>query len=76
MRDEIIEILNSVHPEVDYETETNLIDGRIFDSFDVVTVVSELIDTYDVEITAECMTPENFNSVDAIVALIERLEEE
>ena len=76
MRDEIIEILKSVHPEVDYDNEENLIDGRIFDSFDVVTVVSELIDTFDVEITAEHMIPENFNSVDAIISLIERLEEE
>lgn len=76
MRDEIIEILKSVHPEVDYELEENLIDGRIFDSFDVVTVVSELIDAFDVEITAEHMIPENFNSVDAIVNLIETLEEE
>lgn len=76
MREDIIEILNSIHPEVDYESETNLIDGRIFDSFDVVSVVSELIDAFDVEITAEYMIPENFNSVDAIVALIEKLEEE
>lgn len=76
MRDEIIEILKSVHPEVDYDNEESLIDGRIFDSFDVVTVVSELIDTFDVEITAEHMIPENFNSVDAIISLIERLEEE
>lgn len=76
MRDEIIEILKEVHPEVDYDMEENLIDGRIFDSFDVVTVVGELMDAFDVEITAEHMIPENFNSVDAIVNLIERLEEE
>lgn len=76
MREDIIEILKSVHPEVDYDMEESLIDGRIFDSFDVVTVVSELIDAFDVEITAEHMTPENFNSVEAIVNLIERLEEE
>lgn len=76
MREEIIEILKSVHPEVDYEVEDKLIDNRIFDSFDVVSVVSELIDNFDVEITAETMIPENFNSVDAIMNLIKRLEEE
>ncbi|MDO4965810.1 MAG: acyl carrier protein [Lachnospiraceae bacterium] len=76
MREEIIEILQSVHPEVDYEVEDKLIDNRIFDSFDVVSVVSELIDNFDVEITAETMIPENFNSVDAIMNLIKRLEEE
>lgn len=76
MREEIIEILQSVHPEIDYEVEDKLIDNRIFDSFDVVSVVSELIDNFDVEITAETMIPENFNSVDAIMNLIKRLEEE
>ena len=60
--DRIIEILKSVHPEVDYETENGLIDKRIFDSFDVVTLVGELMDEFDVEITAEHMIPENFNS--------------
>ncbi|MCR5686785.1 MAG: acyl carrier protein [Lachnospiraceae bacterium] len=74
--DRIIEILKSVHPEVDYETETGLIDKRIFDSFDVVTVVGELMDEFDIEITAEHMVPENFNSAKAIAELVENLEEE
>ena len=74
--DRIIEILQSVHPEVDYEKETGLIDKRIFDSFDVVTVVGELMDEFDIEITAEHMVPENFNSAAAIEKLVKTLEEE
>ena len=74
--DRIIEILKSVHPEVDYETENGLIDKRIFDSFDVVTLVGELMDEFDVEITAEHMIPENFNSAQAIYTLVSSLEEE
>lgn len=74
--DRIIEILKTVHPEVDYETETGLIDKRIFDSFDVVTVVGELMDEFDIEITAEHMVPENFNSAKAISDLVKTLEEE
>ena len=74
--DRIIEILQTVHPEVDYETETGLIDKRIFDSFDVVTVVGELMDEFDIEITAEHMVPENFNSAKAICDLVKSLEEE
>lgn len=74
--DKIIEILKSVHPEVDYEKENALIDKRIFDSFDVVTVVGELMDEFDIEITAEHMVPENFNSAAAIAKLVESLEEE
>lgn len=74
--DEIIEILRSLHPEVDYETEDGLIDKRIFDSFDVVNAVGELMDAFDIEITAEHMIPENFNSAQAIYELVKRLEEE
>lgn len=74
--EEILEILRNVHPEVDYEIEDGLIDKRIFDSFDVVNVVGELMDAFDVEITADHMIPENFNSAEAIFDLITRLEEE
>ena len=72
----IIEILKGVHPEVDYEAETGLIDKRIFDSFDVVNIVGELMDEFDIEITAEHMVPENFNSAQAIYKLVKTLEEE
>ena len=73
---EILEILKGIHPEIDYETETGLIDKRIFDSFDIVTIVGELMDTFDIEITAEHMIPANFNSAEAIYKLVQKLEEE
>jgi acyl carrier protein len=72
----IISILNGLHPEVDFETEKGLIDQRILDSFDIVTLVGELMDEFDVEIGAEHMVPENFNSAEAILNLVTRLEEE
>ena len=75
MKDTIIEILSGVHPGVDYENEKSLIDSRVLDSFDVVTLVGELMDEFGVQILAEHMVPENFNSVDAIAALIEKLED-
>ena len=74
--DELKEILQGIHPEIDYDTETGLIDKRLFDSFDVITLVGELMDAFDVEITAEHMVPENFNSMQAINKLIEDLTEE
>ena len=74
--EEVLEILKGVHPEVDYETETGLIDKRIFDSFDIVTIVGDLMDTFDIEITAEYMTPDNFNSLESIVKLVKKLEDE
>ena len=74
--EDVIEILRSIHPEVDYETETGLIDRKIFDSFDIVTLVGELMDEFDIEITAEHMVPENFNSAQAIYELVQTLSEE
>lgn len=74
--DELREILTGIHPEVDYDSETGLIDRRIFDSFDVITLVGELMDNFDIEITAEQMVPANFNSMEAIWNLIEELSED
>ena len=74
--EDIIEILRFIHPEVDYEVETGLIDKKIFDSFDIVTLVGELMDEFDIEITAEHMVPENFNSAQAIYELVQTLSEE
>ncbi|MBO4901188.1 MAG: acyl carrier protein [Lachnospiraceae bacterium] len=74
--EELREILEGIHPEVDYDSETGLIDRRIFDSFDVITLVGELMDHFDVEITAEQMVPDHFNSMQAIWSLLEELMEE
>lgn len=73
--DTVIDILKGLHPEVDYDTETGLIDKRILDSFDIVTLVGDLMDEFDVEIGAEHMIPENFNSASAIYELVKRLED-
>ncbi len=74
--EELREILNQIHPEVDYDVETGLIDKRIFDSFDVITLVGELMDNFDVEISADLMVPENFNSMQAIWSLLSELMDE
>ena len=74
--DELLEILTDLHPEVDFETETGLIDNKILDSFDIVTLVAEIDGEFDVAIPAEELLPENFNSAKALYALIERLMEE
>lgn len=74
--DELIAILKDIHPDVDYETATNLIDGKILDSFDIISLVSEINDKFDVVISAEYMIPENFNSAKALWELIQKLEDE
>ena len=74
--DELIAILKDIHPDVDYATATNLIDGKILDSFDIISLVSEINDKFDVVISAEYMVPENFNSAKALWELIQKLEDE
>ena len=74
--DELIAILKDIHPDVDYETATNLIDGKILDSFDIISLVSEINDKFDVVISAEYMIPENFNSAKSLWNLIQKLEDE
>ncbi|MBQ8912408.1 MAG: acyl carrier protein [Clostridia bacterium] len=73
---ELLEILNELHPDVDFEKEESLIEDRILDSLDIVSLISEIDDRFDVVIPPEEIVPENFNSAKAIWALITRLDEE
>ena len=50
MRDTILEILEELRPDVDFENETKLIDDKILESFDIVSLVSELTDEFDITI--------------------------
>ena len=71
MKKQIIEILSEICPGIDFETETALIDDSLIDSLDIVAVVTELMEAFDVELGVDDLTPENFNSVEAIEELIE-----
>lgn len=73
MKEKIIEILESVRDDIDYENEKEMVDGGILDSFDIVGIVSELMAEFDIELTINDMTAENFNSVEAISELIDRI---
>ena len=74
--DKILEILKSIRDDIDFETAENLVDDGIIDSFDVVAIVGELCDAFDITITVDDMEPENFNSAKAINELVERLLDE
>ena len=74
--DEILAILQDLHPDVDFETCDTLIDDGILDSFDIVTIIAEISDAFDVKIGAEQIVPENFNSAEALWDLVRLLEDE
>ena len=73
---ELIEILRNMHPEVDFETAVGLVDEGILDSFDIITLVADISEEFDVAIPADKIVPENFNSAQALMALINTLEDE
>ena len=74
--EELMEILQDLHPDVDFETEEHLVDDKILDSFDIVSLIAAINENFDIAVTAKDILPENFNSARALYALIQRLEEE
>lgn len=73
MKEKILEILTDVRPDVDFENETAMIDDGVLDSFDIISIVSELNDAFDIEINVDDLVPENFNSIEGLIALVEGL---
>lgn len=73
---ELLEILEGMHPEIDFETHETLIDDSILDSFDIISLVAEIDSEFDLAIPPEELIPENFNSAQAIYDMILRLQNE
>lgn len=74
--EEILKILNGIRPDVDFVREKKLIDDRILDSFDIISIIGEFNEAFDVDIDVEDLEPVNFNTVEAMQELIQRLQEE
>lgn len=71
--DKLYEILSECCPDVDFRTETGLIDDELLESLDIVVIAGELSDYYGIEIGVDDLTPENFNSAQAIYDMVQRL---
>lgn len=74
--EKLMEILEELRPDVDFENEDSLVDGGVLDSFDIVALVGELNDEFDIEVKPSDLVPANFNSAKAIYALVEKLQDE
>ena len=72
----MIEILEELHPEVDFEEHKSLIDDKVLDSFDIITLISEIHEEYDVRVPVDEIIPENFNSAQSLYSLIQSLQDE
>ncbi|MBR3325340.1 MAG: acyl carrier protein [Clostridia bacterium] len=74
--DKLIEILEDIESGLDYENCESLVDDNYLDSLDIISLVAAIEDAFNVQIPAVDVIPENFNSVESIWKLINRLEEE
>lgn len=72
MKERILKLLEGIQPDIDFENETALIDDSLLESFDVIQIVTSLMDEFDISIDADDIELENLNSLDAICAMVER----
>ena len=56
--EELMELLSAIKPEIDFETEKELIDDGLLESFDVITLIAEIEDQFGIEVPAEEIVPE------------------
>ncbi len=73
--EELMEILEDICPDVDFGNEKALVDDKILSSFDIISIISEISETYDIRVTPAEIIPENFNSADALWNMICKLKE-
>ncbi len=73
--EQLLKILSNVRPDVDFESETELVDDGILDSMDIVSIISEIDDTFNVQIRITELDPDNFNSAANLWNLIQHLKE-
>lgn len=72
----LLAILNEINPDIDYEHEDNLIDGKVLDSLSILTLITEICDEFDIEIGPKWMKNKNFNSVNAMWSMIQTILED
>ena len=73
MKEKVMDILMDLRPDVDFENGKKLIGDGILESFDIMSLVAELEDEFDAKIKPKDLVAENFNSVDDMVAMLEKL---
>lgn len=72
--DKLLEILSEVRPDVDFKNETKLIDNGILDSLNIMEIIAEISDEFDIELSPADIVPANFNSAESLWTMIQRLQ--
>ncbi|MBR3105187.1 MAG: acyl carrier protein [Lachnospiraceae bacterium] len=76
IKEVLLEVLGELHPDVNFETEDELVERKIIDSFDIVTIIARIDEEFDVAIPADKIVPEHFNSMEALAQLVSELLDE
>lgn len=71
MKEKLLNILVGIRADVDFTAEKSMIDDGILESFDVIQIVTTIMDEFDIYIDADDIEPENLNSLEAICSLVE-----
>lgn len=74
--DKLLEILENMRPDIDFRSEKKLVTDRLLESFDIISLVTEIGDEFDVKVKPADLVPENFDSVEAMWEMIQRLQDE
>lgn len=72
----LLDILNELKPGVDFESQPKIVDDGILDSLTIARLIGMIEDEFDVEFEVTDLVPENFNTVSAMMDMINRLEED
>jgi hypothetical protein len=73
--EELLEILNDINSDIDYAVEDKLIDNKLYDSLSIISLISQICDTFDIEIGPKYIRNENFNSAEAMWKMIREIQE-
>ncbi len=74
--EQMLKVLEEIRPDVDFVNEKKLIDGKVLGSFDIIAIVNGLDQEFDIEIDIDDLEPENFNTIEAMWELIQKLQDE
>ena len=72
--DKLMKILEDICPDIDFENETALVDDMILSSFDILSIISEISDTFGITLSPGEIIPKNFNSAKSLWEMIQRLQ--
>lgn len=72
MNDQIMTMLNEIRPEFDFTDSDDFVMDGLLDSFDIIALISMLEEKYECRIDGMDIVPENFSSIDFIIALVKK----